>query len=153
MLKPKHVRMGESTRTLLLSRFEGLAKKHPIARTVERQIGDLFLHQISLDQTLGKVQERADYGFLNDAGRLDARRKALQGTFKERAKAQRELEGIAKNLGNFVPKVKQRESTDVIGEMQDQEIRRVVRETGQNRRMGSRARGGRTGGRSAQDAR
>lgn len=126
-LKPKRNKMGTSTRNMFLDRLHQLAGKHPIAVTVEKAVGDIFLHHAGIDHVAAKIQEQADYGFLNEAGKVDARRKALTNALKDRVKVQRQLETLATTLGDVVPKVKPRSKDDTIGELQDAELRSIVR--------------------------
>ncbi|HWK96167.1 MAG TPA: hypothetical protein VNR39_12165 [Pseudolabrys sp.] len=131
--KPRHVTSG--TRTFFLEHLErAAATKSPAARNVERAVGELLIQHAGLAEKVGKVETLAGYGFLNDAGRTDARRKALGDVYKLRIEVQRALEKNAHALNANAPKLKSRDGHDAAAELRDREIRDLVRSWPEDKR-------------------
>ena len=130
--KPKHVTSG--TRDFFLDHLGAAARKSTVGKNVERAIGELLIQHAGLSEKVGKVETMAGYGFLNDAGRIDARRKALGDVYKLRVEVQRALEKNALALNETAPKLKARDGHDAAAELRDREIRDLVRSWSDDKR-------------------
>ncbi len=122
---PKHVSKG--TRDFYLEELAARASKSPIGKNVEKAVGELLLHHTSLPEIIGKIDQSAGWGFLNDQGKVDAQRKALAPVYKLRVEVQKSLEENASVLMQNKPALKARDKHDAAAELRDREIRDYVR--------------------------
>lgn len=127
-----HIRVGKDSADLLLREMENLAKKGPHANYVFDRVKKMFDHHAKIDENLELIQHDRMWSMLNDDGKKDIKRKSFDNAFKDRVKIQRELESLAANQINFIPKPKKND--DPIREMQDAELRSVVRAMPEDKR-------------------
>lgn len=106
----------------------------PIGKNVENAIGKLLNHHTTLPDVIGKIEEMAGFGFLNEAGKVDAQRKALAETYKLRVQVQKALEQNAEILMLNKPTLKARDKHDAVAELREKEIRDYVRSLPEDKR-------------------